>query len=431
MKFPSSRVFVKGKRDGNKYLFIFFENICHPFFGVMCSIYERHVEKMKKWNQIYEWSKRVRTYLEEDFSSSSLDEEDIIVRRVTERLSDPDYLRGKGQEQGRFDAEAAFRKLRRRNSRRVMIRVGSVAAVLVLIVGMIALYKGDLSREKSVVELTKETTPVLQPGTNKAVLHLADGREFVLHDTLRAKIETKEGVMEVDSMGVVYGIKVDSVATEKMQEYHMMSVPRGGDFHLTLADGTRVWLNSETELRFPVHFTGGERRVYLKGEAYFDVVKDVVHPFVVETSMGNIKVLGTAFNVSIYDEQTMAATLEKGSICYLKDNREGVLIKPGEQLICVKGSDLPVVRKVNTRLYTAWKDNLFCFEEQHLDQIMATLARWYDFQVKFESEELKKLELSGTLDKYSDIQPLLKLFELGTGVKFEIQNKIIYVCSVK
>ena len=133
------------------------------------------------------------------------------------------------------------------------------------------------------------------------------------------------------------------------------------------------------------------------------------------------------FNVSVYDERMIAATLEKGSICYLKDTRKGVLIKPGEQLISTEGSDLPVVRKVNTRLYTAWKDNLFCFEEQHLDQIMSTLARWYDFQVKFESEELKKLELSGTLDKYSDIQPLLRLFELGTDVKFEIQNKVIYV----
>jgi transmembrane sensor len=397
----------------------------------MCSIYERHMKKMKRWSQIYEWSKRVRTYLEEDFSSSSLDEEDVIVRRVTERLSDPDYLRGKGQEQGRFDAEAAFRKLRRRNSRRVMIRVGSVAAVLVLIVGIIVLYKGNFSHEKNVSKLTQGVIPALQPGTNKAILHLADGRELVLNDALRAKIETKEGVVEVDSMGVVYGIKVDSMATEKVQEYHVMTIPRGGEFHLTLADGTQVWLNSETELRFPVYFAGGERKVYLKGEAYFDVTEDAARPFVVETSMGDIKVLGTAFNVSVYDERTMAATLEKGSICYLKDSRKGVLIKPGEQLVCTEGSDLPVVRKVNTRLYTAWKDNLFCFEEQYLDQIMLTLARWYDFQVKFESEELKKLELSGTLDKYSDIQPLLRLFELGTGVKFEIQNKVIYVRKVK
>ena len=170
-----------------------------------------------------------------------LDEEDIIVRRVTERLSDPDYLRGKGQEQGRFDAETAFRKLRRRNSRRVMIRVGSVAAVLVLIVGIVVLYKGDFSQEKNVLKLTQGVIPALLPGTNKAILHLADGRELILNDALRAKIETKEGVVEVDSMGVVYGIKVDSVATEKVQEYHVMTIPRGGEFHLTLADGCLLY----------------------------------------------------------------------------------------------------------------------------------------------------------------------------------------------
>ena len=106
------------------------------------------------------------------------------------------------------------------------------------------------------LKLTQGVIPALLPGTNKAILHLADGRELILNDALRAKIETKEGVVEVDSMGVVYGIKVDSVATEKVQEYHVMTIPRGGEFHLTLADGTQVWLNSETELRFPVHFAG-------------------------------------------------------------------------------------------------------------------------------------------------------------------------------
>ena len=109
----------------------------------------------------------------------------------------------------------------------------------------VVLYKGNLSQKKNVPDLTLGVISALQPGTNKAILHLADGRELVLNDALRAKIETKEGVVEVDSMGVVYGIKVDSVATEKVQEYHVMTIPRGGEFHLTLADGTQVWLNSE------------------------------------------------------------------------------------------------------------------------------------------------------------------------------------------
>ncbi len=386
---------------------------------------------MKKWKQIYEWSEKVKMYLDEDYFTSSVDEEHPIVRRVSKRLFDPKYLQTKGKEQGRFDAESAFRKLRRRNQRQIIKRVGGVAAIFALIVGLVVMYKGELSQEKNSYELVEKITPTLQPGTNKAILKLADGRKLVLDDTLRVKLETKEGVVEIDSRGVVYGMRTDSLKMEKVPAYHVMSVPRGGEFHLTLADGTLVWLNSETELRFPVHFAGKERKVYLKGEAYFDVAKDFVHPFVVSTSMGDIKVLGTAFNVSVYNKKSIVATLEEGSICYLKNSQDKVLIKPGEQLICEAGDNLPIVRKVNTRLYTAWKDNLFCFEEQCLDEIMDILARWYDFQVKFETEELKKLELSGTLDKYSDIQPLLRLFELGTDVKFEVQDKVIYVRKVK
>lgn len=397
----------------------------------MCSINERYMKRMKKWNQIFEWSKKAGAYLHEAEGASSLDEEYSVVRRVVERLSEPGYLQKKGKEQGRFDADAAFLKLHRRNRQRRFIRVGSAAAVIALIVGSVVIYKGDFSREESLPKVFGHVSSILQPGKSKAVLHLADGRMLVLDDTLRGKVETGEAVMEVDSVGLVYEVRGDSLVKGKPQEFHVMNIPRGGEFHLVLADGTQVWLNSETELRFPVHFSEGDRKVYLKGEAYFDVKKDVAHPFVVSTSAGDIKVLGTAFNVSAYDEKAIAATLEKGSICYLRDSLDGVLIKPGEQLIYKVGTEEPVVRKVNTRLYSGWKENLFCFEEQRLDQIMSTLARWYDFQVRFESEDLKELELSGTLDKYSDIQPLLRLFELGTNVKFEIRNQIIYVRKVK
>ena len=401
------------------------------FFGSCVLLLKRYMKKMKKWNQIFEWSKKARAYLQEEESTSFLDEEHPVIRRVVERLSEPGDLRKKGEEQGRFDADAAFRKLHRRNGRRLFIRVGSAAAVIALIVGSVVIYRGSFSGEESLPKVFGHVSSILQPGKSKAVLHLADGRMLVLDDTLRGKVETGEAVMEVDSAGLVYEVKEDSLTKEKTREFHVMSIPRGGEFHLVLADGTQVWLNSETELRFPVHFSEGDRRVYLRGEAYFDVKKDAAHPFVVSTSVGDIKVLGTAFNVSAYDEKAIAATLEKGSICYLRDSLDGVLIKPGEQLSYEEGAKAPVVRKVNTRLYTGWKENLFCFEEQRLDQIMSTLARWYDFQVKFESEELKKLELSGTLDKYSDIQLLLRLFELGTNVKFEIRNQVIYVRKVK
>lgn len=179
---------------------------------------------MKKWKQIYEWSEKVKMYLDEDYFTSSVDEEHPIVRRVSKRLFDPKYLQTKGKEQGRFDAESAFRKLRRRNQRQIIKRVGGVAAIFALIVGLVVMYKGELSQEKNSYELVEKITPTLQPGTNKAILKLADGRKLVLDDTLRVKLETKEGVVEIDSRGVVYGMRTDSLKMEKVPAYHVMSV---------------------------------------------------------------------------------------------------------------------------------------------------------------------------------------------------------------
>ena len=323
-----------------------------------------------------------------------------------------------------------WRKFERVHFRKYVVwrRIGRCAAIMVMPLLVCGYF---VSSEWKSSEVTIADNVEIVPGTGRAQLIMADGRFLKLEQKEDMKLDLPGVKVVATGKKIVYRAIEEETSTPKVEEYNTLVVPRGGEYMLELSDGTKVWLNSDSELRFPVTFVGDRRSVEIEGEAYFEVAKDEGKPFHVLANGADIKVLGTAFNVSVYDERTMAATLEKGSICYLKDSRKGVLIKPGEQLVCTEGSDLPVVRKVNTRLYTAWKDNLFCFEEQYLDQIMLTLARWYDFQVKFESEELKKLELSGTLDKYSDIQPLLRLFELGTDVKFEIQNKVIYVRKVK
>ena len=323
-----------------------------------------------------------------------------------------------------------WRKFERVHFRKYVIwrRIGRCAAIMVIPLLVCGYF---VSSEWKFSEVTIADHVEIVPGTGRAQLIMADGRFLKLEQKENMKLDLPGVKIVATEKKIVYRAIEEETSTPKEEEYNTLVVPRGGEYMVELSDGTKVWLNSDSELRFPITFVGDRRSVEIEGEAYFEVAKDEGKPFHVLAKGVDIKVLGTAFNVSVYDERTMAATLEKGSICYLKDSRKGVLIKPGEQLVCTEGSDLPVVRKVNTRLYTAWKDNLFCFEEQYLDQIMLTLARWYDFQVKFESEELKKLELSGTLDKYSDIQPLLRLFELGTDVKFEIQNKVIYVRKVK
>lgn len=391
----------------------------------MCSIIELRYDKMEKWNHIFEWSKRVKVHLDEE-NASSLEKEHPVVRRVVERLRKPGYLQGKGKEQGRFDAKAAFRKLRKRNRHRLVVRVGMAAASVVILLGSFWLVRENMEMKER-MPLAKQE---IIPGVRKAVLLLEDGRKFELKDSLPVKIETEKGVIRVDSTGVVLGTVVED--GERGEEgYNTLSIPRGGEYHLILSDGTSVWLNSETELCFPMQFKGASRQVYLKGEAYFDVKSNPRKPFIVKTSAGNVKVLGTAFDVMIYDTTRLVATLERGAISYAGNLQPEVVLRPGEQLTHSVRNNQVRVEKVNTRIYTAWKDNLFCFEEQRLDEIMVVLARWYNLEVRFEVEELKGVELSGTLDKYSDVGLLLKFFELGTNVKFDVQGNIVIVRKAK
>ena len=348
------------------------------------------------------------------------------MRRVVERLREPGYLQGKGKEQGRFDAEAAFKKLRKRNRHRLVVRVGMAAASVVILLGGFWLVRENMEMKEQ-MPLAKQE---IIPGVRKAVLLLEDGRKFELKDSLPVKIETGKGVIRIDSTGVVLGTVAED--GERGEEgYNTLSIPRGGEYHLILSDGTSVWLNSETELCFPMQFKGDSRQVYLKGEAYFDVKSNPRKPFIVKTSAGNVKVLGTAFDVMIYDTTRLVATLERGAISYAGNLQPEVVLRPGEQLTHSVRNNQVRVERVNTRIYTAWKDNLFCFEEQRLDEIMVVLARWYNLEVRFEVEELKGVELSGTLDKYSDVGPLLRFFELGTNVKFDVQGNIVIVRKAK
>lgn len=395
----------------------------------MCSLNEKKHEMMRDWKNIANRSKRITDYLRSLFEEEEGTGEfsgDRMEQQVAERLSRPEYLRQKREEQRRFDADAAFGKLRRRNRRRVMMRVGSVAASVAILLGALWIFGEDPELPVKVASERK----VIVPGERKAVLVLNDGRELDLKEVLATKIETVGGIIRIDSAGVICGEETGEVFAEE-NSYNKLIIPRGGEYHLVLSDGTDVWLNSETELHFPVQFKGDSRQVYLKGEAYFDVKRDSGKPFIVNTAAGDIKVLGTAFAVEVYDTTTMVATLERGSISYLHESQPEVVLRPGEQLTYKEGGNMPRVSKVNTKLYTAWKDHLFCFEEQRLSEIMIVLARWYDLKVRFESEELKNVELSGTLDKYSDVRPLLNLFELGTDVKFEINDNEVIVKKSK
>lgn len=188
-----------------------------------------------------------------------------------------------------------------------------------------------------------------------------------------------------------------------------------------------MWLNSQTELRFPKKFKKEERKVYLKGEAFFDVAKDNKRPFIVSMEQGDIRVYGTRFNITNYAESPFSAVLVEGSIGFTTLQGKEVKIKPSEKLTYEQDKAAISICTVDTSLYTAWIEHLFIFNGQPLEEIMTNLSRWYNFKVSFASDDIRHIRLSGRLYRHEDIRVLLDSYETTTGLQFEIKDRTILI----
>lgn len=254
--------------------------------------------------------------------------------------------------------------------RRKIVRWG-YAAVVTLVIGVGVLLLTEKDDEQAVkVEFVESQ---IVPGSPKAVLTLASGEEldlqeegqFVSKDSSR--IRNVGNVLEYEA-----GVKKHG---EKKLEYNTLTIPRGGEYQLKLEDGTNVWLNAETELRFPVAFGDSERRIFLKGEAYFDVAKEAERPFVVCVTGVDVTALGTEFNIAaVQGGDEVLTTLVNGSVRVVNEEGAGCILTPAEQAVCKKGVVGIEVQKVNTNLYTSWKDGYYAFDKQPLGEIMRTLV---------------------------------------------------------
>ena len=325
----------------------------------------------------------------------------------------------------KYDREAAFRRFTERvhpKRRRIRYYVRLAAAVALPIVLSVSVYWWMETP-------ARETEPVaeiisLTPGQKKAILTFDDGNKMALGDAIEEKIVLNEGAyLKIDSSGLRYDFKETGEAI-KMNE---LFVPRRGEYNLTLSDGTRVFLNSDSKLMYPVAFGDGQREVILEGEAYFDVAKDEKRPFVVKTSDLSVRVLGTAFNVKNYpDDLCVEATLVRGSVKILEEDQE-MLLEPGEQARLDRSSGKMNKIQVNTALYTSWKDGLFIFERERLEDILTTLARWYDVNIFYQRSTVKDELFTGDLKKYDGIEEHLKMLEMTTNVQFEIRGNMIVV----
>ncbi|HEY1201824.1 MAG TPA: FecR domain-containing protein, partial [Niastella sp.] len=209
-------------------------------------------------------------------------------------------------------------------------------------------------------------------------------------------------------------------------EINVLETPKGGQYQIALPDGTKVWLNASTRLYFPTVFKPGERKVKLSGEAYFEVKHDASNPFIVETATGGLlRVLGTSFNVSAYQEDVHeTTTLLTGSLQVTR-NQSQVLLKPGQQAT-VSTQKIEDVQEVETSYAVAWKEGYFMFNREPIKAIMAKVARWYDVDVVYDGP-VTETRFWGTVSRFSQVSDVLKMLEATNRVHFTIEGRKIYV----
>ena len=349
--------------------------------------------------------------------------------RAFQRMISEDFYTIGMEKLEMYDSRVAYgrflqKKYQQRRKRRFLINMARVAAVALPFVIALVLYVG-LNREEEQMVRPSLASNIL-PGTSKAVLTLANGQMIPLgKEATDSTIITDGTQISASGSGVTYASGVESESVV----YNKLEMPRGGEFCLTLSDGTRVWLNSETSIQYPVAFGAKERRVFVQGEAYFEVAKDAKKPFTVQFMSSSVTVLGTSFNIRAYPEEKRSqTTLAEGSVRIYSPG-SSMLLKPGEQAEVSALSGEMVKQEVEVKNFTSWKDGRFVFEQQPLEDIMRTLERWYDIRVIFKDEGAKRISLSGNMKRYGDFSQVMKMLQMTGDVRFELHGNDVYITT--
>ena len=322
------------------------------------------------------------------------------------------------------DYQHFITKRHRKNRRmKTIIRYAAILTLPIVAAGIFLLQKND---RQTIVSISE----VIKPGEHKAVLITGGGERITLSDSTLSPIQEQNGmIVNVTNNKVSYILPEDSLCTQGSPIFNTLQIPRGGEYFLTLADGTEVWLNAETEIRYPVQFTGDKRVVYLDGEAYFTVAPDKNKPFTVVSTHASVSVLGTQFNFRAYpDERDVQTTLVSGSVIMQSEKyKQQIKLVPGEQGVLEKNSAKLMKQEVNTYLYTAWKDGRFAFRDARLEDLFNILARWYDLSVFYQSPEAKDIRFTGDLNKTDDFKSILKIIEQNERVIFTVNQRTVFI----
>lgn len=325
-----------------------------------------------------------------------------------------------GLESHRYDVDNAWRKIQPKRGRKWMLSVCKYAAMFVLGVSLVYVVARPEPEEKIV------RAEVIKPGRLQAELRLGTGVRLALNEHQGVYSLGNAGVEIVnDTVTGKVSYHVNKTGMEDSLVFNTLIVPKGGEYSLELPDGTVVWVNSESALRFPEKFTSNRREVFLEGEAYFEVKKDENRPFYVHTEAGKVRVLGTAFNVCAYsNDRFWQTTLVEGSVMINQEEKE-VLLKPNEQYQIDVRTGKAGLREVLPELYTSWRDGKFYFKAYTFEELVEKLERWYDFKMFYMNEEIKTRRFSGVVNKYQPLEEMFKFLQMTSDVQFNVKGNVV------
>lgn len=397
---------------------------------------------MKKSENIYQDAALLKKFLLEEANEAEREElekrlaECPDLQKIHEQLQNGEALKTAFGEYKKYSSQKAYQsflrqigRIRKVERKPAIFRIGwyAVAGVIVLLLGL-SFYMANYYLEEG------ERKVLIQPGTQQAQLTLPDGN---IIDVCK-----KEVNVVIDGVKVKYEkgiLSYQPTAAEQKEEKNITDttvlsnefvIPRGGENTVILADGTTVYLNAGSRLTYPVRFVGKRRIVALEGEAYFDVAKDEAHPFIVQTHLGEVIVLGTAFNINAYPDTPICyTTLVHGKVRFSTLNNELITLAPGEQaVVSVNSSEK---RRVDLEEYAGWVSGVYTFHNRSLGEIMQTFERWYDIEVYYETPKLRDFTYSGSLKRYGTINSFLDALELTGDLMYRIRGKTIFIYEKK
>lgn len=323
-----------------------------------------------------------------------------------------------GRRKALLDMEKRVQLQRKKKLRLRVLRWGSVAAVFV-VVAFSSLYLFD----REVWEPAEEQVSITLMTSQRPVLRLDDGTTMLV-DNLKGDFE-EAGVLVKKAGESTLSYSVENLPPFTQLAYNTIEVPKGAEFDLILSDGTHVWLNADSKLKYPVTFENDKREVELEGEGYFKVTKDEKKPFRVVVKKQIVEVLGTEFNVDAYpEEKNTYTTLVSGKVKVDTDGQT-VILDPGMQ--SVVNDEKMYIRKVNVAEVVSWRNGMFVLEDHTLEEIMSKLARWYDFTVFYQNTSLRGATFKGKIPRYASFESILNILEKTGEVKFSVKNKSVTV----